>query len=150
MNAFTKSHFPQIARITLGIIFCISGINYFYQIFPVDYAQAGQSFVENLTASGWVWPVLKTVELLCGLMLVFGYFGPLALFILAPITIGIVLFHILVNPTGWAFLGYTVFALEVFLLFYWRKHVAHLFRDFFKDMRKDRVVWTKENVDLKK
>ncbi len=148
MGRFINSHFPQIARIILGIIFCTSGINYVYRIFPLDYSQPAQDFLTTLTAQGWAWPVLKAIELLCGLMLIFGYLGPLALFVLAPITLGIVLFHVIFSPSEWAFLGYAVFVLEFFLLFYWRKHFIHIFSDFTKDIKKDRVVWTKEPVDL--
>jgi putative oxidoreductase len=137
---FIRSHLPQIARIILGVIFCISGINYVFGIFHVQYSVAGQSFIENLQAIGVVWPLLKITELICGLMLVFGYFGPLALFILAPITLGIVFFHAFLSPGQGSLLGYIVFALEVGLIIYWRKYFIHLFRDFFADIDNDRIA----------
>ncbi len=43
-------------------------------------------------------------------------------FLLAPITLGIVLFHLILGPTGGAVLGYTVFVLEVALIIYWHKY----------------------------
>lgn len=140
MTKFLKTYLPQIARISLGVVFCVSGINFVYQIFPIDYSPEGASFIENLKSFGYVWPALKITELLCGLMLIFGYFGPLALFILAPITLGIVLFHVLLSPGLDAILGYSAFALEVFLIFYFRRHFTHIFKDFFKDVEKDKVV----------
>lgn len=139
-----KRHFPQVARIALGIIFCFSGINYVYEIFPLHYSEQGTHFIERLKADGFVWPLLKITELLCGLMLVFGYFGPLALYILGPITVAIVLFHVVLSPGQGAILGYVAFALEVILLFIWWRFFRHMPRDFVRDVDKERVVFTKK------
>ena len=134
--------FPVVARILLGLIFTLSGMNYVFglfdshllEVFNPHLTESGASFVENLKAAGFIWPLLKFTELICGLLLIFGYFGPLALFVLAPITVVIVCFHLFLSRDSTAIIGYIAFGLEVFLLFYFRKYYKHLLTDFTDDV----------------
>ena len=58
------------------------------------------AFNTGLMASGYFFPFLKATETLCGLALLSGFFVPLALVILAPITIHIFLVHTFLAPEG--------------------------------------------------
>jgi hypothetical protein len=56
--------------------------------------------MEGLAAAGYFIPLLKTVELAAGLLLLSGRFVPLALTLLAPVVVNIAAFHFLLAPEG--------------------------------------------------
>jgi putative oxidoreductase len=51
-----------------------------------------------LAGSGYFLPVLGATQTICGLLLLSGFAAPLALVILAPITLQIILFHAFLTP----------------------------------------------------
>ena len=53
-----------------------------------------------LAASGYCFPVLKVVEVVCGALLLAGRFVPLALVLLAPVVVQILPFQIALEPAG--------------------------------------------------
>jgi len=107
-----------IARILLGAIFFIFGLNGFLNFIPMPPMpeQAG-AFMGGLAASGYFFPFLKATEVVCGLLLLIGAFVPLSLVVLAPIIIQIVLFHAFLAPDGLA-LPIVIVLLEAFLAFF--------------------------------
>jgi uncharacterized membrane protein YphA (DoxX/SURF4 family) len=81
-------------RILLGLIFFVFGLNGFLQFLPMPPLpdEAGK-FFGALMETHYFFPVLKGTEVLCGLLLLSGFAVPVALVILAPISIQIFLFH---------------------------------------------------------
>ena len=57
-------------------------------------------FNEGMKASGYLMPLIKITELLCGIAFVAGRFVPLATVIIAPIVVNIFLFHVFVDTSG--------------------------------------------------
>ena len=55
-------------------------------------------FIGGLASSGYFFPVLKGTEVVAGLLLLTGVAAPLALVVLAPITLQIFLFHSILTP----------------------------------------------------
>lgn len=97
------SKLPMIARILLGLIFFVFGLNGFLNFLPQPpMPEAAGAFAGALAATGYMFPLIKGVEVLVGLMLLTNKFVPLALIILAPITVNIVLFHGALAPAGLA------------------------------------------------
>jgi putative oxidoreductase len=104
---FNKKTAVTAARILLGAIFLLNGINGFLMLFtgkgflpmPQMPAEAG-GFMGALFATGYMFPTIKTIEVLCGLALVLGRYVPLALVLLAPIIVNIFLFHLFLAPGG--------------------------------------------------
>ena len=122
---------PLIARILLGLIFFVFGLNGFLQFLPMPPLpdQAG-AFMGGLAASGYFFPLLKGTEVICGLLLLTGMFVPLALVVLAPIVINIFAFHADLAADGLA-LTVLIRALEVYLAFVAKPYsntVKQLFR----------------------
>ena len=119
-----KLNFP---RILLGSIFILSGINGFLQIFPEpQFSVEGSSFITRLKESGFWWLLLKTTEIVGGVLLISKSLGRFGVLLLAPITLAIVAFHLVFSIQGSA-LGFLVFTLELLLIFMWRKNLAKLF-----------------------
>lgn len=98
MNKFSK-HIPTVASIALGGMLVIFGLNGFLNFIPMEppTGDAG-TFMGGLAAAGYFFPLLKITEIGVGLALLLRRYVPLALTILAPISINIVAFHLFMAP----------------------------------------------------
>ena len=87
------------ARLILGLIYFVFGLNGFLQFMPAPpLPESAVTFVGGLAGSGYFLPVLGATQTICGLLLLSGFAAPLALVILAPITLQIILFHAFLTP----------------------------------------------------
>jgi uncharacterized membrane protein YphA (DoxX/SURF4 family) len=123
---------PTIARVLLGLIFFLSGLFGFITrfSFPPDIPPNLLAFVKGMSASMYFLPLLKSTELVCGLLLLSGSFVPLALVVLAPIIVNIFFTHLFLAPSGVP-LALFVGALEIYLAFFaepYRERLRPLFR----------------------
>lgn len=88
-----------IARYVLGLIFLIFGLNGFLNFLPQPpLPESALGFLGGLASAGYFFPVLKGTEVISGILLLTGIAAPLALVILAPISIQIFLFHAFLTP----------------------------------------------------
>ena len=89
-----------IARIVLGLVFVVFGMNGFLNFIPMGPvpALAGQ-FAGALVQSHYM-AVVLTLEVLSGLLLVTNSYGLLATTFIAPVIVNILLFHIFLAPAG--------------------------------------------------
>ncbi len=83
------------ARILLGLTFVVFGLNGFLNFIPLPPIEdeSAKAFMGGLAATGYFFPFMKAIEVICGLLLLSGFYVPLALAVLAPIIINIVLYH---------------------------------------------------------
>jgi putative oxidoreductase len=105
-----------IARFLLGLIFLVFGLNGFIHFIPASLPSgtAGQ-FVGALFVSHYLVPIFL-FQLISAILLLINRYVPLALTLLAPIIVNILLFHILMAPSGLALaLVVTVLWIVVFL-----------------------------------
>lgn len=110
-----KSKATGAARILLGLVFLVFGLNGFLQFIPQPpMTGAAAQFMGGLAASGYFFPFMMAIQTLAGVALLAGRFVPLTLTVLAPIVVNIVLFHIFLAPMGLP-LALLVLGLEVFL-----------------------------------
>lgn len=87
------------ARIFLGLIFTIFGLNHFLPFIPhPEMVGDALTYMMGLSATGYFWPLLRGLELLGGIALLSNRFVPLALAALTPITLHITLFHAFLLP----------------------------------------------------
>jgi putative oxidoreductase len=102
MEDSMKAKLPLIARILLGFVFFAGGLTGLLQLVPppTDLPENLMTFNAGLAASVYFMPFLKATETICGLLLLSGFFVPLALVVLAPITINIFLVHAFLAPEG--------------------------------------------------
>jgi uncharacterized membrane protein YphA (DoxX/SURF4 family) len=124
-------HFPMVARRLLGLIFFVFGLNGFLHFIPDQpMPAAAGAFAGALFQSGYFFPLLKSIEVLAGALLLADLFAPLALAVLAPIVVNIVAFHGFLAPAGMP-IALAVLALEVY--------GAWSFRDAYRPMLRARV-----------
>lgn len=114
-----KAKFPLIARIVLGLIFFVFGLIGLLNLIPPppDLPEKLKMFNEGMMATGYFFPFLKAVETICGLALLVGMFVPLALVVLAPITLNIFLVHAFLAPSGLP-LAIVIGLLQIYLAFF--------------------------------
>jgi len=90
-------------RSIMGLIFVVFGLNGFLQFLPMPpLPEAAGQMMGGFAASGYFFPFLKSVEIICGALLLSNRFVPLALVILAPVILNIFLFHAFLAPSGMA------------------------------------------------
>ena len=85
----------------MGLVFTLSGaFGLFFAPNPTDLPPDLLVFMKQLESWQYFLPLLKSTELVCGLMLLSGLFVPLALVVLAPIILNILLVHIYILTDG--------------------------------------------------
>ena len=95
------SKLPAAARIVLGLIFFVFGLNGFLHFLPMPPMEGRPGeFFAGLVASGYLLPLLQGTEVAAGALLLAGRFVPLALLLLAPIIVNIFAFHAVLAPSG--------------------------------------------------
>ena len=116
-----------IARILLGLIFFVFGLNGFLNFIPMGPMPTGLAgqFVIVLMQSHYVMFV-SAFQLAGGALLLVNRYVPLALTILGPVIVNILLYHLLLNHTGAPFAIF-VAILWGFLAFRQRQHFSGLF-----------------------
>jgi putative oxidoreductase len=89
-----------IARILLGLIFLVFGLNGFLNFMPggLPSGMAGQ-FVSLLAQSHYDLFV-SALQVAGGALLLVNRYVPLALVLLGPVIVNIILFHLLMDPSG--------------------------------------------------
>ncbi len=91
----------MIARILLGLVFFVFGLNGFLNFIPTGPLPTGLAgqFVTVLIQSHYVLFV-SGIQLAGGVLLLVNRYVPLALVLLGPVIVNILLFHLLLNRTG--------------------------------------------------
>jgi uncharacterized membrane protein YphA (DoxX/SURF4 family) len=88
-----------VVRTLLGLAFVVFGLNFFFQFMPMPpMSGPPANFMGALFATGYMFPLIKGVEVLAGLMLLTGRFVPLGLLLLSPIVVNIAAFHVFLTP----------------------------------------------------
>lgn len=87
------------ARLILGLLFFVFGLNGFLNFIPTPPMPDNvMAFMNGMMTAPYFFPVLKGSEVICGILLLANIQVPLALLILAPISLQIFLFHAFMTP----------------------------------------------------
>lgn len=95
-----------VPRVLLGLLFLVSAVDGFWWLATGTHlihpptSTRGVAFEEALQASGFLWPLLKTINLVGALSLLSNVAPALGLALIAPVMTVIVLFHLVINPQG--------------------------------------------------
>jgi uncharacterized membrane protein YphA (DoxX/SURF4 family) len=116
-------HFPTIARVLLGLMFFVFGLNGFLNFIPQPPKEsmpaAIVAFTEAMMATGYFLKLVKGTEVLVGALLLLNRFVPLALTILAPVIVNIVAIHAFLAPSGLG-MAVVILGLELYLAWSYR------------------------------
>ena len=120
--------FTTIVRVLMGLLFLFASITFFFDLItPPPQTGAMKTFSDGLEAAGYLMPLVKTVELLCGIAFVTGRFVPLATVLIAPIIVNIVCVHLFLAPEGLPIAIFVALA-NAFVAYQHRESYAPLFR----------------------
>jgi putative oxidoreductase len=109
----------MIARILLGLVFLVFGLNNFFHFIPQQPMPGDAGALATLMYQhGWLM-FHGILYVVAGVLLLTGRFVPVALVILGPIIVNILLFHVTLAPSGIG-PGLVCALLELFLIYaYW-------------------------------
>jgi putative oxidoreductase len=116
-----------IARILLGLVFFVFGLNGFLNFIPTGPLPSGLAgqFLTVLLQSHYGL-VVSVFQIAGGALLLVNRYVPLALTLLGPVIVNILLFHLLLNHSGLA-LAIVVAILWGIIAFRQRQHFSGLF-----------------------
>jgi uncharacterized membrane protein YphA (DoxX/SURF4 family) len=90
-----------IVRTLIGLMFLLSSLTYFLNLVPQpELAGNVKIFMDGIAASGYIMPVAKAFEFLCGLAFISGRFVSLAVVLIFPIALNILLINAFLTPSG--------------------------------------------------
>jgi putative oxidoreductase len=105
----------------MGLLFMVSSLGYFFNLMPQpELNESAKAFVMGMFATGYLFPLVKVIELLCGIAFIAGRFVPLATVVIFPITINILLFHTFLAPG--ILMPVLIFMGNLLLAFYYRRN----------------------------
>ena len=117
-----------VARVLLGLLLIAYGVDWFYHFLPIagELTPEGEAFLMALINTGYLFTLIKVVEITAGVLLLTGFRPRLGAALVAPIALNIALYHLLLDPNG-AAAATAVVGLEAFLLWAYRDAFAPLF-----------------------
>ncbi len=117
-----------IVRVLMGLMFVFSSAVILFKItMPQPKLEgANKIFTEGLMASIYIMPTVKIFEMICGLALISGFFTPLAVVVIFPITLNVLLYHIYLAPETLP-VAIALMAANLFLAYYYRDKYKPLF-----------------------
>jgi putative oxidoreductase len=126
-NNQTMKIISLIARVLLGLIFTVFGLNGFLHFIPLPLPSgaAGQFMGALFTSHYYV--AVFAAQVAGGILLLGNRYVPLALTLLGPIVVNVLLFHALMAPDGLP-MAVIVTALWSVLFFHVRSAFAGLFQ----------------------
>ena len=115
-----------IARVLLGVLFVVFGLNMFFNFIPLPPPPAGpaRDFMNALAVSHYFY-VVGALQVIGGALLIAGRFVSLGLTLLGPVIVNILCVHLLLEPSGLP-MAIVVAALALFLLWRYRPNFAGL------------------------
>jgi uncharacterized membrane protein YphA (DoxX/SURF4 family) len=90
-----------ILQMLLGLVFLTFGLNKFIGFIPMpQLGESATNFMMALGSTGYMFPVIGGLEILCGLSLLVNKYTAISLLLLAPITFNILGFHLALDQGG--------------------------------------------------
>jgi putative oxidoreductase len=117
-----------IARCLLGFLFLVFGLDYFLHFIPYQPMHTGKpgALVAGLKGTGYIYPMMKSIQILGGLCLLINRYAPFAAVVLFPTSLNVFLFHTILVPSGWL-MGVLLLGPNIFLGWAYRKYYSGMF-----------------------
>ena len=117
-----------VVRVLVGLAFVVFGSEYFLHFMPPPPAPPTENagaFAGILFATNYM-TVVKVLEITGGILLLTGRMAPLGLILLVPVTVNIALWDLLLAKLQGPPMGLILLALEVFLIWGYRRYFTPL------------------------
>lgn len=111
----------HICRLFLGVIFLVAGVNGYFVIFGLEPFIATSPEAMALFEFNYLLIAVKSVEIICGVLLLTNQFIPLAIALLSPLIANIFLLHLFLDHSLLLLAILLVLALG-YLLFVYREN----------------------------
>ncbi|HSD07944.1 DoxX family protein [Flavobacterium sp.] len=115
-------------RTVIGLLLILVALAYFFNLLP-DLSTTGdfKAFQLGLISSVYLMPMVKTIELLCGISYVAGKYVTISNLMVLPVSINILFLNFFLNPNGLP-LALFVFLGNLFLIYSYWKNYKPLFK----------------------
>jgi uncharacterized membrane protein YphA (DoxX/SURF4 family) len=117
-----------ISRVLLGLGFVVFGVNILFPFIPQPPFPEGSMAAQFMAVAGpshWM-SVVGLFQIVGGVLVLMGGTAPLGLLLLAPVLVNILTFHIFLTGGEGIAPGLVFSALEVFLLFSYRRYFTDI------------------------
>ena len=126
-NSKATKIIAMIARILLGLMFLVFGLNGFFHFMPMPpMPEAVNKWMAGVSTGGYFFPLLAATQIFVGVCLLTGFFVPLALVVLLPLTINIFLFHAFVEGPSTLGMPVGILILQIYLAWVYREYYRKL------------------------
>ncbi len=97
-----KKKILMVLSILFGLMFINSGLNKFFNYMPMpeNMPETMASIMAAFMTIGWLMPLVAVAEISGGFLFLFRRFRALGAVIIFPIVIGILLIHLIQEPSG--------------------------------------------------
>lgn len=118
-----NSQFTMLVRIVLGIMLVVFGSNMFLHFIPLPPPTGSAAdFMNSLSATGYVFPVVGMLEVFIGVMLLLKKWVAFALILFAPISVNILLFHLFLDIPGVSAAILVVILNSILIYKHWKQY----------------------------
>lgn len=109
-----------IIRVLLGALFVFASVSFFLKLAPEPETTGDfKAFQVGLVSAGYLMPLAKAIELLCGLSFLSGKFVSLANLVILPVSLNILLINLFMTPEHLPIAIFVIFG-NLFLIYkYW-------------------------------
>ncbi|MEN1785434.1 MAG: DoxX family protein [Bacteroidota bacterium] len=105
-----------IVSILFGLLFLISGLNKLFPYMPMpDFTESQMEMFGHFMAITWLFPLVAVVEIIGAILFVIPKWRALGALIVLPITVGIILHHITIEPSG-LILTIVLFGINIWII----------------------------------
>jgi putative oxidoreductase len=116
-------------RSSIGIVLIYVSVAYFFNLMP-ELSSTGdfKAFQVGLISSVYLMPMVKTIELICGISFLSGRYVTLSNIVVLPVSINILFVNFFLNQSGLP-LAIFIFLGNIFLIYRYWKNYKSLFKE---------------------
>lgn len=121
-----KNKILTVATGLFGLMMLNSGLNKFLHYMPMpEMSEAAGKTMMAFVEAGWIFPLIAIVEIVGGVLIAIPKFRALGAIIILPVMVGILLFHLVQEPSTIA-MSLIFFGINIWAIVDNRAKYAHL------------------------
>ena len=113
----------RTVQVIFGLILIFFALNTFFQFSAApEFNEAATAFLTALFNTGYILPLMAFAWLIAGILYIINRWSALATILIFPITVNILLFHLLLDLTGTLFALIFVILNIYFIIVHWKAY----------------------------